>query len=170
MNINTRPSELRARRRTSTPHIELRLARKEDAVKIAPFLGAFFARSRWSETLTFHEGKALDYLERVIGSGYAPYVLALDGDELVGVCSYHTYDVFTDPIAVMDETYALPRYRRTDLGRRLVGLAIEMARAEGCKAINFPIASGMPEQNSLMNMVGRHFGAEYIGMIFRKGL
>jgi hypothetical protein len=36
--------------------------------------------------------------------------------------------------------------------------------------INFPIASGMPEQNSLMNMVGRHFGAVPIGMIFRKVL
>jgi GNAT superfamily N-acetyltransferase len=148
----------------------VRLARTEDAPRIAPFLGAFFARSRWAETLTYHEGKALAYLQRVIGSGYAPYVIALDGDELVGVCSYHTYDVFTDPIAVMDETYVVPRYRFTDLGRRLVGLAIELARGEGCKAINFPIASGMPEQNSLMNMVGRHFGAEYIGTIFRKAL
>lgn len=153
-----------------TPHIELRLAKIEDAPRVASFLGMFFARSKWAETLTYHEGKALIYLQRVIGTGYAPYVIALDDGELVGLCSYHTYDVFTDPIAVMDETYVVPRYRFTDLGRRLVALAIEMARGEGCKAINFPIASGMPEQNSLMNMVGRHFGAEYIGMIFRKAL
>jgi hypothetical protein len=56
------------------------------------------------------------------------------------------------------------------LGRRLVGMAIDMARADGCKVMNFPICSGMKEQNSLMNMVGRHFGAEPIGMIFRKAL
>ena len=44
----------------------------------------------------------------------------MDGDELVGLCSYHTFDVFTDPIAVMDETYVVKKYHRTDLGRRLV--------------------------------------------------
>ena len=168
MNMHT--GNLRRSRQTATPHIELRLARVEDAVKIAPLLGAFFARSQWANDLAFHEGKALSYLQRVIGSGYAPYIIALDGEELVGVCSYHTYDVFTDPIAVMDETYVVPRYRFTDLGRRLVALSIEMARADRCKVINFPIASGMPEQNGLMNMVGRHFGAVPIGMIFRKVL
>jgi GNAT superfamily N-acetyltransferase len=137
---------------------------------IAPFLGSFFARSSWAQHLSFHEAKALAYLQRVISNGYAPYVIALDGDELVGVCSYHVYDVFTDPLAVMDETYVVPRLRRTDLGRRLVYLAIHLAKGDGCKVMNFPIASGMPEQNSLMNMVGRHFGAEPIGMIFRKVL
>lgn len=146
------------------------MATVDDAANIAAFLGVFFARSRWAENLTYHEGKALAYLQRSIGTGYAPYVIALDGDELVGVCSYHTYDVFTDPIAVMDETYVVPRLHRTDLGRRLVAMVLELAKADGCKIMNFPIASGMQEQNGLMNMVGRHFGAKYIGMIFRKVL
>jgi GNAT superfamily N-acetyltransferase len=73
-------------------------------------------------------------------------------------------------MAVMDETYTTPEYRRTDLGRRLVATVIDLARGDGCKVINFPICSGMPSQNSLMNMVGRHFGAEPVGMIFRKVL
>ena len=158
------------RRTTATPHIELRMATVDDVEKVVAFLGVFFARSRWADNLNFHTKKATRYLFGAIGSGYAPYVIAMDGDELVGLCSYHTFDVFTDPIAVMDETYVVPRYHRTDLGRRLVAMILALAKAEGCKVMNFPIASGMPEQNSLMNMVGRHFGAEYIGTIFRKVL
>jgi GNAT superfamily N-acetyltransferase len=160
----------RIKRKTSTPHIELRMAGVDDVERIVAFLGSFFARSRWSDSLTFHPVKATRYLIGAIGSGYAPYVIAMDGEELVGLCSYHTFDVFTDPIAVMDETYVVPRYHRTDLGRRLIAMVLKLAKAEGCKVMNFPIASGMPEQNSLMNMVGRHFGAEYIGTIFRKVL
>ena len=168
MNMEVR--DPRIKRRTATPHIELRLAEVEDVEKVTAFLGSFFARSRWADNLSFHPVKAASYLRGAIGSGYAPYVTAWDGETLVGLCSYHTFDVFTDPIAVMDETYVVPRYHRTDLGRRLVALVLELAKAEGCKVMNFPIASGMPEQNSLMNMVGRHFGAEYVGTIFRKVL
>jgi GNAT superfamily N-acetyltransferase len=160
----------RIKRKTTTPHIELRMAEVGDVDKVVAFLGIFFARSRWADTLTFNAEKATRYLTGAIGSGYAPYVTAWDGDELVGLCSYHTFDVLTDPIAVMDETYVVPRYHRTDLGRRLIAMVLALAKAEGCKLMNFPIASGMPEQNSLMNMVGRHFGAEYIGTIFRKVL
>ena len=146
------------------------MAEVGDVEKIVPFLADFFARSCWSRDLSFNAQKSAKYLIGAIGSGYAPYVIAMDGDELVGLCSYHTFDVFTDPIAVMDETYVVSRYHRTDLGRRLIAMVLALAKGEGCKVMNFPIASGMPEQNSLMNMVGRHFGAQYVGMIFRKVL
>jgi GNAT superfamily N-acetyltransferase len=166
MNIALRnPPKLRS---TSSSHVELRLAKAGDAAMIARFLGEFFALSRWADNLSFHENKAVIYLTRVIGSGFAPYLLAMDGAEMVGVCSYHTFDVFTDPIAVMDETYVVPKYKATDLGRRLVATVIDLARGDGCKVMNFPICSGMTAQNSLMNMIGRHFGAHPVGMIFRK--
>jgi GNAT superfamily N-acetyltransferase len=121
--------------------------------------------------MKFNRNSALSYLSWAIPNNYAPHALAYDGRELVGLCSYHLYTTYTDkPIAVMDETFVLPRLKRSDLGRRLVGLAIELARADGCAIMNFPIASGLPAQNSLMNMVGRHFGADLVGMIFRKVL
>jgi len=142
------------------------MAKVGDAEKVTAFLEGFFQRSRWSANLTFDPVKTLNYLRRAIHTNYAPYVLAFDKDQVVGLCSYHLYDVFTDPIAVMDETYVDPKYRFTDLGRRVVSTAIELARAEGCKAMNFPIASGMKQQNGLANMIGRHFGGEYVGMIF----
>jgi GNAT superfamily N-acetyltransferase len=169
MNIATR--ELRAARRTGrTPHIEVRLGRTEDAPKVLDFIEMFFHATPWSQTMRFNRKSAGEFLPRAIGNGFAPHALAFDGDELVGMCSYHIFSVYTDPIAVMDECYVLPRLRRSDLGRRLVGLAIELAKADGCVIMNFPIASQLKEQNGLMNMVGRHFGAEYCGMIFRKTL
>ena len=158
------------KRTVHTPHIEIRLAVKEDAAMIAEFLGAFFYRSCWAEHLEYHQKKAEIYLSHALGSQYAVYVLAMDKDRMVGVCSYHIFNVFTDPMAVMDETYTSPEFRRTDLGRRLVAVAIDLARGDGCKLMNFPICSGMVAQNSLMNMVGRHFGAKPVGMIFSKAL
>jgi GNAT superfamily N-acetyltransferase len=169
MNIATK--DLRVSKRTvRTPHIEVRLGRLEDVPKIVDLVELFFHRTTWAQVVNFKRDGATKWLAYAIDAGYAPHAVAFDGDELVGVCSYHTFSTYTDPIAVMDETYVLPRLRRTDLGRRLVALAIELARGEGCKVMNFPIASGLPEQNSLMNMVGRHFGAVPVGMIFRKVL
>lgn len=168
MNIATR--DLHKTRNTNSSHIDIRLAKTADARMIAAFLKEFFAVSRWADNLTFHEQKATRFLEYAIDTGSSVYLIAMDGEIMVGVCSYHTWDVFTDPIAVMDETYVVPKYRFTDLGRRLVANVLNLAKGDGCVLMNFPICSGMAEQNSLMNMVGRHFGATPVGMIFRKAL
>jgi GNAT superfamily N-acetyltransferase len=148
----------------------VRLANKDDADMIAEYLGVFFKQSYWANDLEYHQQKAATYLSHALGSQFAVYVLAMDGDKMVGVCSYHVFDVFTDPMAVMDETYASPEYHFTDLGRRLVATALHLANGDGCKLMNFPICSGMHAQNSLMNMLGRHFGARPVGMIFSKAL
>lgn len=158
------------KRNTSSSHIDIRLGKAADARMIARFLGEFFAVSRWADNLTFDAGKATNFLHQTIDSGFMVYLLAMEGEEMVGVCSYHVWDVFTDPIAVMDETYVVPKYRFTDLGRRLIATVLSLAKGDGCALMNFPICSGMAEQNSLMNMVGRHFGATPVGMIFRKAL
>jgi GNAT superfamily N-acetyltransferase len=146
------------------------MATFEDAEKIAQFLGEFFHLSAWASCLEYHQYKAQIYLARAIANDFVVYVLALDGKDIVGVCSYHIFDVFTNPMAVMDETYVVKRLQRTDLGRRLVGTVLALAEADGCAVMNFPICSGMKEQNSLMNMIGNHFGGEPVGMIFRKVL
>jgi len=169
--MNMAITELKKPKRTvRTPHIKLRMADAADAGMIARFLSEFFEVSNWSQYLKYHEDRTRDYLHDAVGTQFAMYVVAMDGDEMVGVCSYHVFGIFSEPMAVMDETYTLPKYRRTDLGRRLVAMVIELARNDGCKVMNFPICSGMKEQNSLMNMIGRHFGGEPVGMIFRKVL
>jgi GNAT superfamily N-acetyltransferase len=172
--MNMQVTELKKPKRTvRTPHINVRMAESADAPMLADFLGEFFELSCWSKHLKYHREKTERYLAAAVGTQFAMYVIALDtkdDNKLVGVCSYHVFDVFSEPMGVMDETYTVPKYQRTDLGRRLVDMVITLARRDGCKVINFPICSGMPEQNSLMNMVGRHFGAEPVGMIFRKVL
>jgi len=166
--MNMAVTELKRPKRTvRTPHIEIRLGKPEDAAMVAKFLGVFFHQSCWAPHLAYHEDKTREHLSRVIGTPWAVYLMAMDKDEMVGVCSYHIFSVFSDPLAVMDETYTVPKYARTDLGRRLVASAIDLARGDGCKVINFPICSGMKAQNSLMNMIGRHFGGQPVGMIFR---
>lgn len=169
--MNMQTKNLKPQKRTvTTPHIEVRLARLDEVEKLMNFLQVFFDASRWSDSLKYDRDKAWRFLHYAIGTGSTPYIIALEGDELVGVGSYHTFDVFTQPIGVLDECFVVPKYRRTDLGRRLVALIIDLAKADGCAVLNFPICSGMKEQNSLMNMVGRHFGAIPVGMIFRKVL
>lgn len=169
--MNMTVPEVQGARRTHTPHIEVRVAAPSDVDKIIDLLDRFFGTTIWAEHMNFNRPSALAYLTYAIPNNYAPHVLAFDQDELVGLCSYHLYTAYTDkPIAVMDETFVLPRLRRSDLGRRLVSVALDLARADGCAIMNFPIASGLPAQNSLMNMVGRHFGADPVGMIFRKVL
>jgi GNAT superfamily N-acetyltransferase len=156
--------------RTTTPHIEVRLATTDDIPKLIELLAGFFASSNWADHMVLDRDKVAPYLHYGISTGKIPYVVAMDGDEMVGTCSYHTFDMFSKPMGVMDETYVVKRLRRTDLGRRLIALILALAKAEGCAVMNLPICSGMKEQNSLMNMVGRHFGAEPVGMIFRKVL
>ena len=157
------------KRTVRTPHINVRMAESADAPMLADFLGEFFELSGWAKHLKYHREKSERYLANAVGTQFAMYVIALDtldNNKLVGVCSYHVFDVFSEPMGVMDETYTIPKYQRTDLGRRLVDMVITLARNDGCKVINFPICSGMPAQNSLMNMIGRHFGGEPVGMIF----
>jgi GNAT superfamily N-acetyltransferase len=169
--MNMIAPEVPTARRTHTPHIDVRLGTPDDIPQIMDLLERFFCMTIWAQHMKFNKTGALAYLNYAIPRGYAPHALAFDKEELVGLCSYHLYTAYTDkPIAVMDETFVIPKLRRSDLGRRLVSLAIDLARADGCAIMNFPIASGLPAQNSLMNMIGHHFDGEAVGMIFRKVL
>jgi len=110
----------------------VRLATVEDVPAIADLLERFFGLTIWAQNMTFNKVSALAYLNYAVPNGFAPHALAFDKDELVGLCSYHLYTAYTNkPIAVMDETFVIPRLRRSDLGRRLVALALDdMERAK----------------------------------------
>ena len=144
-----------------------RMATVDDIPQLLEVIAQFFAASRWSECLTLDDRGARQYLRRAIETGYSPYVLALDGDRIVGFISYHAEKgVYTDPLAVLDEVFVLPSYRNSDIGRRLVWVAMGLARDSGAKVFHFPVASGMGVQRSLINML-KKFGAEEIGVILR---
>jgi hypothetical protein len=172
---------------TRTQHIELRLATVDDASAIAQLISAWFPMTIWQDCLSFDAVKAASFIARGIASGCQPFILALDRPtknfrgpdsagntiqelNLVGCISWHLDARFTEPIGVLDEVFVVPRLRRSDLGRRLIGLAMHISKEEGAKVFNFPVASGMPEQVSLINMLTRHIGAEPVGVILRKVL
>lgn len=173
---------------TRTQHIELRLADVDDAQRIAQLLGVFFAETIWPDCLTFDAARAAVCIERGIRNRTQPFILAfdrgpkkfedanryetgvLDQVPLVGCVSWHLDNRFTDPIGVLDEVFVVPRLRRSDLGRRLIMLAVHVGKAEGAKVFNFPVASGMKQQASLINLLTRHVGAEPVGVILRKVL
>lgn len=172
---------------TRTQHIELRVAKVDDAPSIVTLFGEWFLMTIWKDCLTFDPAQAITFVERGIKSGCQPFILAFEHPaknfsnpdlnrnisqelNLVGCISWHLDARFTEPIGVLDEVFVIPRLRRSDLGRRLIHYAMYLSKAEGARVFNFPIASGMPAQQSLINMLVRHIGAEPVGVILRKVL
>jgi hypothetical protein len=180
---------------TRTQHIELRLATVDDTPGIVRMIDDWFPMTIWKDCLTFDPAKAGMWIERGIRTGCEPFVLAVEApgkfpaadldrngvQEIgaqnqnnfapVGMISWHLdARLTTRPIAVLDEVFVIPRLRRSDLGRRLILQAMLISEAEGAAVMNFPVASGMPEQQSLINMLVKHIGAEPVGAILRKVL
>jgi len=138
-----------------------------DIPQLLEVIKVFFASSRWSECLKLDDDGARNYLQRAISTGYSPYVLALDGDRIVGLISYHAEKgVYSEPLAVLDEVFVLPEYRASDIGRRLIWVAMQLAKDNGATVFHFPVASGMGVQRSLINLL-KKYGAEEIGVILR---
>jgi predicted N-acetyltransferase YhbS len=154
-------------RTTDTSHIEIRRAQLEHVPRLARLFGEYFYETQWGMFLTFDEQKCIRRLSQLVQQEFTPHLVAFDGERIVGIISWH-YDMqyTTEPIAVMDETFVLPPYRSSNLGRKLVGLALHMAAKHKAPVFNFPIASGLPSTATLTNML-RKFGGEICGVIVR---
>lgn len=157
------------RRSIDTSHIKIRFAEHDDVPAIAQLFGAYFHATPWQYWLTYDEEKTIKRLHELVAGKRTPHLLAFDGHELIGLISWHYDDQYVrEPIAVMDETYVHPQYRRTNLGRKLVALALAFANeVDNAAVFNFPIASGLPEMKTLTNMLKRKFGGEICGILVR---
>jgi predicted N-acetyltransferase YhbS len=155
------------RRSTDTSHIEIRAATPDDAPEIARLFGEYFSSTQWQHFLTFDEAKTTARVRELIEGKKTPHLLAWDGDKVIGILSWH-YDCqyVAEPIAVMDETYVDPEYRQTDLGRKMVAIALYFAKLDNAAVFNFPIASGLPSTRTLVNLL-KKFGGEICGVIVR---
>jgi N-acetylglutamate synthase-like GNAT family acetyltransferase len=163
MNIAVR----RIRRSTDTSHIEIRRAELKHVPRLVRLFGEYFYETQWGMFLTFDQDKCAARLSQLVQQEFTPHLVALDNGEIIGVISWH-YDLqyTVEPIAVMDETFVLPPYRQSDLGRKLVALALHIAAKHKAPVFNFPIASGLPSTATLRNML-RKFGGEICGVIVR---
>lgn len=152
------------------PAITLRLATVADVPDLVMLFATFFRESHYQPHLEFDPAVCAKYLNTAIGSGFAPHIIAVDEGRIVGVISYHIDESFSrQPLAVMDELYALQEYRGTPVGRALVMTAMDLAKGDGATCMHIPLTSGHKAMPSLINLF-KKFGAEEIGVVMRKVL
>jgi len=153
--------------------VEFSLAAVADATPLAGLFAVFFDEAGYKDrAIVFSRDKAEAWLQRVIVNASCPHIIARDRETgmLVGVTSYSLDDSFcVDPVAVLHTLYVVPGHRRSAIGRVLVGLATEMAKGDGAVAFHAPLASGMGEMKTLVNLF-RRAGFDEIGTIMGRKL
>lgn len=142
----------------------------EDVDQLVILFATFFRESHYQPHLEFDPAVCTKYLRGAIGSGFAPHIIAVHDDMIVGVISYHVDESFSaQPLIVMDEVYALPEYRGSGVGRALVGACMDLAKGDGGVCMHIPLTSGHKAMPTLINLF-KKFGAEEIGVVMRKVL
>jgi GNAT superfamily N-acetyltransferase len=154
--------------------VDFTLAVKTDAAELANLFEFFFAEADYkSRGIVFSFAKAKAWLERVIEFGSCPHFIArTHGYEgkIVGVTSYSLDDSFCeDPVAVLGTLYVVPSHRKSPIGRILVAVATEAAKGDGAVAFHAPLASGMVEMKSLVNLFTKA-GFVEVGTILGRSL
>ena len=147
-----------------------RFADRDEAPALAfLFEEAFIDSGFPSRGIRYSVPKAEAWLRRVIIDGSCPHLVALKDDEIVGAISYALDETFcVKPVAIMHMLYIKPPYRRSAIGRVLVGLCADAAKADGAVAFHAPIAAQVREQ-SLINLFA-HGGFAPIGTILGRAL
>ena len=152
-------------------NVDYRLANAYDAPEIARLFQTFFDEAHYQDRgIVYDLDLATNWIAGVIQQGSCPHLVATCDGKIVGAVSYSLDGTFcVKPVAVMHMVYALKAYRRSAIGRVLLSLAVDMAKADGACAFHAPIASEMSEQRSLANMFGRG-GFKTVGLILGRSL
>lgn len=126
--------------------IDFRPAGVDEIDGLVDLHAAFFADSDLPELgLVFSRKKAREWLERVLFS-HTPHVVAIEkqGGRLVGSLSYSLDETFVEkPYAYLDKFYVDRAWRLSGIGRLLLEMAMEEAKAEGAIAFRAGISSGI---------------------------
>jgi predicted N-acetyltransferase YhbS len=152
--------------------VQLRLATVDDVEALLDLFETFFAESGYPPAIEFDRERAKHYLTQAISTGHEPHIIApLPDGGIAGSISYEIDHQFSkQPFAVLGEVYARPQFRRSGIGRALIGSAMERAKyVDHATCMHIPITSGHETVPSLINAF-RRFGAEQIGVIMRARL
>jgi L-amino acid N-acyltransferase YncA len=151
--------------------VDYRVATNGDAPEIARLFQTFFNEAHYQDRgIVYALDKATNWIEGVVRDGSCPHIVALHGGVIVGAVSYSLDGTFcVEPVAVMHMVYVLKAFRRSAIGRVLIALATDLAKGDGACAFHAPIASGMDEQRSLINLFG-HAGFTPVGLILGRRL
>ncbi len=152
----------------SEAHYEM--ATEKDVVELTYLFKDFFEESDYADKgIAYSPNNAAVWLRRVITQGVFPHVVARIDGKIVGVTSFSLDQSFSEePIAVLHTIYVRPEFRRTQIGRQLLALALFVAEGDGATCFSAPISSGMKEVPSLQNMF-RKAGFRQSGAILTKG-
>jgi GNAT superfamily N-acetyltransferase len=125
---------------------DFRLAGREDIDGLIDLYQLFFADSDLPELgLAFNPDRVRPWLERVIGNGSSPHLIAVEKETglIVGSLNY-TLDHTTDkPFANLDKFYVRRNWRLSAIGRMLLQLAMDVAKDDGAVAFRAGISSGI---------------------------
>jgi GNAT superfamily N-acetyltransferase len=170
--ITTIPPQRRLVQRT-LDDVDFGLAGKSDVDELVALFDDFFEEADYkSRGIVYAPSKAKAWLDRVIAYGACPHIIARSRDDntIIGVTSYSLDDSFCfAPVAVLGTLYVVPGHRRSAVGRVLVAVATEMAEGDGACAFHAPLASGMEEMKSLINLFAKA-GFVPIGTILGRSL
>jgi len=138
---------------------EFRVAVPEDIEHLVGLYGEYFAESYLPGMgLVYDPKRAWSTLYRHISKGDNPHLIAVEKktSKLVGAVSYNiNHDFTTEPFANLDKLYVLPKWRKSAVGRVLMTLCLEIARADKAIAFNAPLNSGLAETRSAANMLAK---------------
>jgi len=128
-----------------------------DIEHLVGLYGEYFAESYLpGQGLVYDPKRAWSTLYRHVSKGDNPHLLAIEKktNTLVGAVSYNVnHDFTTEPFANLDKLYVLPKWRKSPVGRILMVLCLEIARADKAIAFNAALNSGLSETRSATNML-----------------
>jgi len=150
--------------------VQFRFATGADLPELMTLYRTFYGEAVYKDYLEYNEEAVHDTVFAGIIANDRPHILAVVDESIVGFISYWFDRTFSKkPCQVLLEFYVLPDFRRGAIGRALVGLAIQEGRHHGAGAFHAPVASGMREARTLVNLFGKA-GFEPFGVMMRRKL
>jgi GNAT superfamily N-acetyltransferase len=172
--MQTELSETQPRKRSPRlipDGLSFRMAETADIPQLLPLSKEFFDLSSFSKMgIEYSEANVERYLTLLLDNMFAPSLLALVDDKIVGWCQFQ-YDMsaFKKPVAVLNQLFVTKKHRRSVIGRTLLTTAMEIAKDEQACAFIAPVNSGSEHIHSLGNLLAKG-GFKMTGYIMTRSL
>jgi L-amino acid N-acyltransferase YncA len=150
--------------------VSFRFADASDVPEILLRYEMFYEEAVYKDMLDWDRHRARETILNGIVSDDRPHIVAVVDDSIVGFLAYildHTFSV--RPCMVLMEFYVVPEFRRSAIGRALLGMAIQEGKNVNAGAFHAPVASGMAAARSLFNLFDKA-GFSQFGFMVRKAL
>lgn len=150
--------------------VSFRFAVEADLPELMNLYRLFYEEAVYKDYLDFDTERATNTIRIGIITNSRPHILAFVDTKMAGFIAWvldHSFS--TKPCQIMAELYVLPEFRRSALGRHLVGFSILEGRNAGAGAYHAPVASGLKETRSLFNLFGKA-GFQQFGFMMRRKL